>query len=121
MKQTPPNQFRIKTGPIATTDADGMMGGFIVRLPGSNTISLTVVAADDRLNFGWEHVSVSTTQRCPTWDEMCYIKNLFWEEDETVIQFHPKKSQYRNVHPYCLHLWKSTRGEHVLPPSIFVG
>ncbi len=26
---------------------------------------------------GWEHVSISNTHRCPTWDEMCAVKDLF--------------------------------------------
>jgi len=53
-----------------------------------------------------EHVSVSLARRCPTWDEMCMIKDIFWNDDECVIQFHPPKSQYVNVHPYCLHMWR---------------
>lgn len=65
------------------------------------------VIASTELN-GWDHVSVSLLDRCPTWDEMCYIKNLFWEEDEMTIQFHPRKKDYVNMHPYCLHMWKVT-------------
>ena len=39
---------------------------------------------------GWEHVSVSLPgqSRCPRWDEMCFIKDLFWAEDECVVQYH---------------------------------
>lgn len=43
---------------------------------------------------GWEHVSVSLPRRCPTWDEMCLIKDIFWDEEECVVQFHPPRSQY---------------------------
>ena len=70
---------------------------------------------------GWEHVSVSLKKRCPTWDEMCLVKDLFWAEDECVVQFHPPKAEYVNCHPYCLHLWKRVGAEYELPPSIFVG
>jgi hypothetical protein len=79
---------------------------------------MKVIASD---GMGWEHVSVSRKSRCPTWDEMCQIKNLFWDENETVIQFHPPKTEYVNNHPYCLHLWKPTDFEIQTPPSIFVG
>lgn len=71
-------------------------------------------------DIDWEHVSVSLANRCPTWDEMCFVKNLFWKEDETVIQFHPKKSKYKNLMPYCLHLWKKIGVEYELPNDIFV-
>src|SRR5688572_20307232 len=56
---------------------------------------------------GWEHVSVTLNRsRCPTWEEMCEIKGMFWNDDECVVQFHAPKSDYINNHPYCLHLWK---------------
>lgn len=74
---------------------------------------------DDELG-GWEHVSVSLPNRCPNWDEMCKVKSLFWADDETVIQFHPKKTQYVNNHPYCLHLWKPCGKDIELPPTILV-
>lgn len=54
----------------------------------------------------WEHVSVSLATRVPTWQEMCLVKDLFWDEGETVIQFHPPKSEYVNFHKFTLHLWK---------------
>lgn len=69
----------------------------------------------------WEHVSVSCADRCPTWDEMAKVKELFWGEDETVLQFHPRKDKYRNVHPYCLHLWKRKGEDHLLPPQELIG
>lgn len=69
----------------------------------------------------WEHVSVSLENRCPNWKEMCFLKSLFWEEEDTVVQFHPPKSDYVNNHNYCLHLWKYCKGEMPRPPSILVG
>lgn len=54
----------------------------------------------------WQHVSVSLSNRCPNWDEMCFIKELFWDEEEECIQVHPKKSEYVNLMKNCLHLWK---------------
>ena len=65
----------------------------------------------------WEHVSVSCEDRTPTWDEMASVKALFWGDEETVLQFHPKRSEYINHHPYCLHLWKQRRKNHPLPPA----
>lgn len=67
----------------------------------------------------WEHVSVSA-HRTPTWAEMCGVKDLFWSKDETVIQFHPKASEYVNEHTNCLHLWKMDGHDHELPPEICV-
>lgn len=65
----------------------------------------------------WEHVSVSVADRCPTWEEMCDVKELFWAPEETVMQFHPKRSKYVNKHPYCLHLWKPVGDDVRLPPA----
>lgn len=72
---------------------------------------------------GWEHVSVSPYKRriTPSWDDMCRIKDMFWNDDEAVIQIHPKKADYVNNLANCLHLWRCTYKEMVLPPSILVG
>lgn len=71
--------------------------------------------------MGWEHVSVSLKTRMPTWTELQFVKDLFWEDEEAVIQIHPKKSQYVNNHAFVLHLWRPTEVEIPLPPSILVG
>lgn len=55
---------------------------------------------------GYEHASVSLPNRCPNWEEMCHVKDFFWDEEEVCIQIHPKKSNYVNVHKTCLHIWK---------------
>ena len=65
---------------------------------------LVVIAS---VGLGWDHVSVSTRNRTPTWDEMCWVKNLFFHPEETVVQFHPAVSKYVNDHPHCLHLWRA--------------
>jgi len=70
---------------------------------------------------GWEHVSASLVYRCPTWDEMCMVKDFFWGEEDTVIQYHPAKSEYINFHPYCLHLWRPMNAEIICPPKLMVG
>ncbi len=76
---------------------------------------------------GWEHVSVTIAPqgkdatRTPTWDEMCWVKNQFWGEDECVIEYHPPKSEYVSCHPFCLHLWKPVGIDIPMPPSIMVG
>ncbi len=71
---------------------------------------------------GWEHVSVhpKNKKRCPTWDEMCAVKDMFFEPEEVVMQLHPAHSEYVNNHPYCLHLWRPLEREIPLPPVKFV-
>ena len=56
---------------------------------------------------GWEHVSVSPYNgKTPTWEDMCRVKDIFCDEEEEVIQIHPKKSEYVNIKDNCLHLWR---------------
>ena len=53
-----------------------------------------------------EHVSVRLFKnRLPTWNEMCEVKDIFWEDEEEAIQIHPKKSEYVDFLD-ALHLWK---------------
>lgn len=70
---------------------------------------------------GWDHVSVSFKNRCPTWEEMCEIKRMFFHPAEVVVQYHPAQSEYVNNHPYCLHLWRCQLCAMPTPPSWMVG
>lgn len=72
---------------------------------------------------GWDHVSVSPYKRSytPSWDDMCKIRDIFFKDDEAVIQIHPPKDEYVNNMTNCLHLWRCTYKDMVLPPSCFVG
>lgn len=98
-----------------STVANGFNGVFSIPF---KSYTFTVICSD---GGGWDHVSVSLPGRCPNWPEMCFIKDLFFDLDETVIQFHPKVSEYVNNHPFCLHLWRDQAEEHWLPPSEMVG
>lgn len=69
---------------------------------------------------GWDHVSVSRKNRCPDWAEMCRVKDLFFEPEECVVQYHPPKSDYKNLHRNCLHLWRPQGAEVPRPPSWMV-
>lgn len=72
---------------------------------------------------GWDHVSVHPFERkrVPTWDEMCRLKDMFFDPEEVVVQYHPARSQYVNNLDNCLHLWKPQNVEMPTPPSIMVG
>lgn len=70
---------------------------------------------------GWDHVSVSRTNRCPNWPEMEQVKRLFFNADEVAMQLHVAESDHVSVHPYCLHIWRPTEGAQIpLPPVLMV-
>jgi hypothetical protein len=110
---------RIQTGKMASDDSDRLAGAF--RLIGPLSRELVVVSSGVDMQYGWEHVSVSLKDRIPTWPEMCWVKDLFWGEEECVVQFHPPKSKYVNCHPYVLHLWKKVGQEWETPPELLIG
>lgn len=105
--------YRIHGGP-----GDAGNGAFKVYVGGR---SFFCIASN---GGGWEHVSVSPCNRKratpPTWAEMCAIKDMLFEDEEAVVQYHPPKSEYVNSHPYCLHLWRPTSQEMPRPPKVFV-
>ena len=83
---------------------------------------LLVIASN---GHNWDHVSVSRKlkngiDKTPNWEAMSFVKDLFFLNNETVIQFHPEKTSYVNLHPNVLHLWRSQLHEHILPPIILV-
>ncbi len=97
---------------------DGIDGGLWLIPHRPSGRRLLVVAS---WGMGWDHASVSLPNRCPTWDEMCFVKALFFEPEECVVEFHPPASRYVNNHPYCLHLWRCQTAEQPQPPEILVG
>lgn len=111
-----PNQYRVRRGPFASDESDGNNGAFFV--PQRKGAPLKVICSDGE---GWEHVSVSLPDRCPTWEEMCRIVALFWDDDDCVMQLHPPRAQWISNHPYCLHLWRPIGQSIPLPPSVMVG
>lgn len=107
---------RVRTGPYRSDASYGLTGAF--SFPGPCGTQLVVIASSEG---GWEHVSVSTKTRCPNWEEMCFVKDIFWQDEEAVMQLHPPKSSYVNCHPTCLHMWRPVDGTIPLPPSEMVG
>ena len=112
---------RVRTGPQRSDPSFGPYGKFIVAGPCGARLMIVASGADFADSAGFEHVSVSTERRCPNWIEMCFVKDLFWDNEELVVQFHPPRSRYVNNHPFCLHLWRDVEERVRLPPSELVG
>ncbi len=115
---------------LGTTKADGNNGAFAVPSPEPGW-TLALICSDGssgstpELDVPWEHVSIHAyrgkqSQRTPTWKEMAYVKDLCWDDDDVVMQLHPARASYVNIHPHTLHLWRPTRAMIPLPPTIAV-
>ena len=127
-----PELARNTTHPILkSTSANGNNGAFDIESPEPGW-RLALLCSDSSEPDGegldkWEHVSVHAYRyngrqtRTPTWDEMCYVKRLCWDDEDVVMQLHPRRSEYVNNHPNVLHLWRPINVTVPEPPSIFVG
>lgn len=111
-----PEQYRI---PKISSAIDGNNGLFVIPSTSARK-TLKIIASD---GAGWEHVSVSKQYECPTWEEMCFVKKLFWDDPEDwAVQYHPPQSRYVNNHPFCLHLWRPIDiGPMPFPDTVLVG
>lgn len=133
-----PEAMRYRKGPFASSlEADGLNGAGFIPVPRNvskdNRAPLKFIASDgshpdglpaDIIAMGahlWEHVSISLPHRCPTWEEMCFAKSLFWDDEDCVMQLHPPRSDWVNNHPYCLHLWRPKHTDIPRPPMTAVG
>ena len=99
------------TGIVYANDNEGM---YLIPCDG---VTLAVIVSE---GGGWDHVSVSLPKRCPTWDEMDYVRRLFFRDDETVMQLHVPMTGHVNMHRFCLHLWRPQQDTIPRPPSTFV-
>lgn len=110
-------------------EGDDPGGFFVIPHPRKKGVSFCCIVSNSE---GWEHVSINLriftknglnskqVERCLTWPETCYIKQLFWEEEDCVLQYHPPKSKYVNNHPFVLHLWRPINQEIPQPPTWLV-
>jgi hypothetical protein len=97
-------------------EGDETCGAFLVPSPLDQRPLVVIASAND----AWDHVSVSREKRVPNWHEMSFIHRLFFKNDEVAMQLHVPSPDHINVHPNCLHLWRSHNEKIPLPPSIFV-
>ena len=118
-------KFRMQIPGFPRTEPGTTWAMFIMQ-KGRRQIRMMAADGDDTR---WEHVSVTIKYKnekgqiadvMPTWDEMCEVKDLFWDPEECVLQMHPPRSQYVNYHARCLHLWRPLDLTLTPPPNILV-
>lgn len=116
MKEIKSNRYlRIEARAI-----DGGQG--IINLPRNNKRGYTTASVVWSYGGGWDHVSVAPLDEriMPTWNDMCFVKEMFFEDDEAAVEYHPAKKENISRVPNCLHLWRPQTEEMPMPPSIFV-
>lgn len=126
-----PEASRLTVGPLASDASFGRNGAFLLPSPEPGWVLFIIVSDGNDPDVpgadGWEHVSVRASRadlgssRTPNWREMCFVKDIFWESEDVVMQLHPRRSQYVNCHPHVLHLWRSRTQQIPEPPAILVG
>lgn len=130
-----PEHYRLfdRRYPQSSTKSDGRNGVFMIPHYKISGYGFQVIASDGSApgdEQEWEHISVSLyskkreVKRCPTWEEMCYVKDLFWDMEDRAVQYHPPESEY--VHSagdneWILHIWRPVGVEIPHPPSIMAG
>ena len=97
--------------PVGKPDSDP--AAFLVPSQSDPIESLFVLAGHIR---GFEYVQVTGRERCPTWDEMCQIKSMFWDAEDVCFQLHPARSRYVNKSEFSLWIWRPTDCEIPQPP-----
>lgn len=117
-----PEQFRWVDAPMGFATSEGTQHGVFI-IPGrhANGRALKVIATDGE-DTEWEHVSVSvgdSLKKCASYTEMSLVKDLFWDDNQRVISFHPPKEEHVNMGE-VLHLWRWKAGDFPHPPTAFV-
>lgn len=101
---------------VGQADERGGMAKVLLRVSGKEKMASVSWSIDRDANGEvWEHVSVALPSRDPTWAEMCEVKRMFFHPEEECVQFHPKESEYVNLHPHCLHIWRNRNGNMKTP------
>lgn len=124
-KPTPlPSGLHLVAAPEEQELRNGWTGDYLFSFSAKKR---AVVIVSD--GFGWEHVSIHIQKRnergrvqsfTPTWADMAFFKDLFWEPTETVMQLHVPAADHVNNHPNVLHLWRPIDQDIPLPPQYLV-
>ena len=93
-------------------------GGIAVVRSPIDRACMAVIAS---VGAGWDHVSVSRKNRVPNWAEMEHVKRLFFNDDETAVQFHVPSEAHISFHEFVLHLWRPQDVALPRPPGVLVG
>lgn len=120
-----PEKYRWKNHPLFSSDETfGNSGIFVIPHYRISDYVFLCMVSD---GMDWEHVSITVMKknkqadRTPTWAEMCWLKDLFWDKEDCVMQLHPPESEYVSTHDFCLHLWKPIGEKIPMPNSLMVG
>lgn len=72
---------------------------------------LAILSCDEISGKKWLHLSVSRRSRTPTYEDLVWARDGFLGRDEPAYQVFPKSTEHRNLHNYCLHLWRCLDGD----------
>ena len=120
------NQYRYNGNPLfQSAPADGLNGVFWIPLDRERRCHALCISSTGNKEIRWEHVSVRVIEkhnaklieRVPNWPEMAVIKDMFWKDDECVVQYHPRREDYINHHHCVLHLWRPLDVPIPMPPK----
>jgi hypothetical protein len=101
------NKYRIVHPFFPEGIGDEHNGFFFMDILGRNFYIGASVSRD-----GLQHISVSAPGKeriVPTYEEICEIRNKFFEPSEQVIHFFHVDSKDINLNEKCLHLWSSEK------------
>lgn len=121
-----PLQHKFTIGPMAYKDGDGNNGFFAIPFKkghgkhGKHKYFMMCIASD---RHGWDRVSCypmdekgNTIPRTPIFEEMEAVKKYFWDDSDSVIQFHSLNTDEQQ-NPYMLHIWRPQLAIFPTPPK----
>ena len=98
-------KFRIPDdkGEMIKLRIPGYIGAYRIQTKGR--AYLVIASIDNGLR---EHISIShkNLKIWPTWQELVFIKDIFFKDEEECYQVFPKKSEYVNIRSNCFHIWR---------------
>lgn len=74
--------------------------------PDSDDVLTLHLGTLDDGHDSWEFATVEAGWRCPTWNEMKFVKDQLWEPEDVCFQLHPQQSRYINRSEFCLWIWR---------------
>lgn len=115
------NVYRVKSGPLATTDDAGPNGAFVLANKQDKSFILVVTVSQ---NGQWTKVTVSKqvnkllgkpVRVDPSQADMQTVKQVFFKPEETCWEYYPHDGSALHSSPGFRHLWHNTIRDIPIP------
>lgn len=105
--------YRIRHGRLGSDDSFDSNGYFLV--PYKEEFLLCLISDSG----GWDHVNISLPARTPNWEEIEFVRDIFFDAQDIVVIYSPPRLFPYVTNPFHIHMWRRQGHQFPIPNMYF--